>query len=98
MLILKLFVKILLIPVWLLLAAAGLIVSLAVHVYGIGRAIGAFLLVVLLAGVVIFYQDWVQAAFLIALYLILFAGLFIGTLAEVILEELRKKVMGFILS
>lgn len=98
MLLVKLFFKLLLIPVWLLLAAAGLIVKLAVNIYGIARGLAAFILSLLLLGTIICYQDWVQAAFLICLYLILFVLLFMGTAAEVIFEELRRKVVGFILS
>lgn len=51
-----------------------------------------------LIGVLVCYQDWIQAGILITLYLILFALLFVGTAVEVILEEIRSRVMGFILS
>lgn len=95
---LKLIVKILLIPVWILLALAGLFVSLVVTVYGVGRAVCAFLLTVLMIAVIVCYQDWVQAAFLFGLYAVLFALLFAGVMAETILESLREKVMDVILS
>lgn len=64
----------------------------------IGRTIAAFILILLLIGVLVCYQDWIQAGILITLYLILFALLFVGTAVEVILEEIRSRVMGFILS
>ena len=95
---LKVFVKILLIPVWILLALAGLLVSLIVTVYGVGRAACGFLLTVLMIAVIACYQDWVQAAFLFGLYAVLFALLFAGVTVEVILESLREKVMDVILS
>lgn len=94
----KIPLKLILIPVWLLLAVVGVIVSLIVSIYNFGRAIAAFILILLLIGVLVCYQDWIQAGILITLYLILFALLFVGTAAEVILEELRRRVIGFILS
>lgn len=94
----KLPLKLILIPVWLFLAVAGLIVSLIVGIYNFGRTIAAFILILLLIGVLFCYQDWIQAGILITLYLILFALLFVGTAVEVILEEIRSRVMGFILS
>lgn len=63
-----------------------------------GRTIETFILILLLIGVLVCYQDWIQAGILIILYLILFALLFVGTAVEVILEEIRSRVMGFILS
>jgi len=60
--------------------------------------LAAFILILLLIGVLVCYQDWIQAGILITLYLILFALLFVGTAVEVILEEIRSRVMGFILS
>lgn len=98
MFVIKLFVKLLLIPVWLILAIAWVIVKLVVSIYGIGRGIAAIILILLMIGAIICYQDWVQAAVLVCLYLALFILLFIGTAVEVILEECRKKVMEFILS
>ena len=41
----KLPLKLILIPVWLLLAVAGLIVSLIVGIYNFGRTIAAFILI-----------------------------------------------------
>lgn len=94
----KIPLKLILIPVWLLLAVVGVIVSFIVSIYNFGRAIAAFILILLLIGVLVCYQDWIQAGILITLYLILFALLFVGTAVEVILEELRRRIIGFILS
>lgn len=94
----KIPLKLILIPVWLLLAVVGVIVSFIVSIYNFGRAIAAFILILLLIGVLVCYQDWIQAGILITLYLILFALLFVGTAVEVILEELRRRTIGFILS
>lgn len=89
--------KILLIPVWLLLAAAWAVVGLFVNIYGGGRAVVSFFLTLLLIGVIVCYQDWVQAAVLIVMYLLLFIVLFIGTALQVILEEIWEKVGELIL-
>ena len=94
----KIPLKLILIPVWLLLAVVGVIVSFIVSIYNFGRAIAAFILILLLIGVLVCYQDWIQAGILITLYLILFALLFVGMAVEVILEELRRRTIGFILS
>lgn len=59
--------------------------------------IATFILILFLIGVLVCYQDWIQAGILITLHLILFALLFVGTALEVILEEIRSRVMGFIL-
>lgn len=98
MCILRLFVKLLLIPVWIVLAAVGAVINLAVVVYGIGRSIASVLLVVLLLAVMFIYQDWVQVAFLLVIYLILLAALYVGVLAEAILEGVRERIGEYIIS
>lgn len=94
----KLCLKVLLIPVWFLLFAVGLAVSLVVNIYVFWRSVVVFVLSFLLIGVIVFYQDWVQAAVLMVLYIILIAVLFIGTAVEVILEQIQGKVADFIFS
>lgn len=95
---LKIPLKLILIPVWLLIAVIGLAVSLIVSIYNFGRTIAASILILLLIGTIVCYQDWLQAGVLITLYLILFVLLFAGTAAEVVLEDIRGRVMRFILS
>lgn len=95
---LKRLIKIFLIPVWILLALAGMLVSLIVTIYGIGRAVCAFLLTILMIAVIICYHDWIQAAFLFGLYAVLFGLLFAGVTIETLLEGAREKVMEIILS
>lgn len=94
----KLPLRLILIPVWMLLAVAGVIISLIVGIYNFVRTIAVFILILLLLGVLVCYQDWIQTGILITLYLILFAMLFVGTVVEVILKEIRNRVREFILS
>lgn len=98
MIIVKLCGKLLLIPVWIILAASGLLLSLIVSVYNRGRGISSVLLIVMMIATMLCYQDWIQVAILGCLYLILFALLFFGVAIEVILWRVRKKVENLILA
>lgn len=92
MFILKLFVKMLLIPVWVVVAILTLGVSVIVSVFGFAKFISGFALTLLLVGTIICYHDIVQAVFLLVLisagYILLFGGVAI----QVILETVRNKV------
>lgn len=98
MIIIKLFLKFLLVPVWLILTFICLMISLFVSIYGIGRSIVTLILSALFLGVIFCYHDWKQAVLLIWIYIILFAILFIGVAIQVYLEHLRNKVVDLILS
>lgn len=97
MTIIKIFLKFLLVPVWLILTFICLMISLFVSIYGIGRSIVTLILSALFLGVIFCYHDWKQAILLIGIYIILFAILFIGVAIQACLEHLRGKVVDFIM-
>ena len=98
MVIIKFFLKLLLVPVWLILTFICLVIGLFVTIYGTGRSIAALILSVLFLGVIFCYHDWIQAILLIVIYIILFAILFIGVAMQACLEHLRKKVVALIMA
>lgn len=98
MFIIKFFLKLLLVPVWLILTFICLVIGLFVTIYGTGRSIVALILSALFLGVIFCYGDWLQAVLLIVIYIILFAILFIGVAMQACLEHLRKKVADLIIA
>ena len=98
MFIIKFFLKLLLVPVWLILTFICLVIGLFVTIYGTGRSIVALILSALFFGVIFCYHDWLQAILLIVIYIILFAILFIGVAMQACLEHLRKKVVALIMA
>ena len=98
MFIIKFFLKLLLVPVWLILTFICLVIGLFVTIYGTGRSIAALILSALCLGVIFCYHDWIQAILLIVIYIFLFAILFIGVAMQAYLEHLRNKVVDLILS
>lgn len=90
--------KLLLVPVWFILTVICLVIGLFVTIYGTGRSIAALILSALFMGVIFCYHDWVQAALLFVIYIILFAILFLGVAIQAYLELLRSKVVDLILS
>lgn len=98
MFIIKFFLKLLLVPVWLILTFICLVIGLFVTIYGTGRSIVALILSALFLGVIFCYHDWIQAILLIVIYIFLFAILFIGVAMQAYLEHLRNKVVDLILS
>ena len=98
MFIIKFFLKLLLVPVWLILTFICLVIGLFVTIYGTGRSIAALILSALFLGVIFCYHDWIQAILLIVIYIFLFAILFIGVTMQAYLEHLRNKVVDLILS
>lgn len=98
MFIIKFFLKLLLVPVWLILTFICLVIGLFVTIYGTGRSIATLILSALFLGVIFCYHDWIQAILLIVIYIFLFAILFIGVAMQAYLEHLRNKVVDLILS
>lgn len=90
--------KLLLVLVWFILTVICLVIGLFVTIYGTGRSIAALILSALFMGVIFCYHDWVQAALLFVIYIILFAILFLGVAMQAYLELLRSKVVDLILS
>lgn len=96
MMILKIAKSIVLFPVWLALAVVGAIIHLFLSVAGMVQGILSFGLVVLTCAVVLFYRDWVQAAFLICLLAVLMIVMFAGVFVETMINGIRDRVMDAI--
>ena len=88
----------LLVPLWLLISIIGAGVKLLVHMVAIAKKILGLGIMVLFIGTVICYQDWLQAAFLICmggvLLFILFAGVFIDTVVDLVREKISTLILG----
>lgn len=97
MFIIKFFLKLLLVPVWLILTFICLVIGLFVTIYGTGRSIASLILSALFLGVIFCYHDWLQAVLLIVIYIFLFVILFIGVAMQACLEHLCRKVVDFIM-
>ena len=82
MIVLRMAGKILLLPVWLLLATTHLLVKIAVEVYCIGKGIINLILGFMLIGTLLWYRQWERFALL----------LWIGVFMEVILESAQHKI------
>ena len=89
MFVLKLVGKVLLIPVWILVAIAWIFVKAAVSIYSFARGFAVLVLGALIIGTVICYHDWQQVLFLMCMYGVTFAVLFAGVFIEVGLESIR---------
>ena len=89
MFVLKLVGKVLLIPVWILVAIAWIFVKAAVSIYSFARGFAVLGLGALIIGTVICYHDWQQVLFFMCMYGVTFAVLFAGVFIEVGLESIR---------
>ena len=98
MFIIKLLGKILLIPIWIVVAIMTAVVSVAVSIIGLARVMSGILLTLLLIGTVVCYHDIIQVTFLITLIIIGFLILFAGVTIEIILETIRRKIGNMILA
>lgn len=92
MFVLKLIGKVLLIPVWILVAIAWIFVKVVVSIYSFARGFMVFGLGALIVGTLICYHDWKLVLFLMCLYGVTFAVLFAGVFIEVGLESIRTLV------
>lgn len=98
MFVLKLFGKVLLIPVWILVAIAWIFVKIMVSIYSFARGFVVFGLGALIVGTFICYHDWKQVLFLMCLYGVTFAILFVGVFIEVGLEGVQLIIGKTIIS
>lgn len=98
MIILKLLEKLILLPIWILLIVVGLCLKLTVHIYSVVKGIFGFVLVLLMIGTVICYQDWTQVAFLLCLEIITFLILVCGCFMEVAVSMAREHITKRLLS
>ena len=92
MFLLRLVGKVILIPVWILVAIAWIFVKAVVSIYSFARGFVVFGLGALMLGTLICYHDWKHVMFLLCLYGVTFAVLFTGVFIEVGLESIRTLV------
>lgn len=92
MFLLRLVGKMMLIPVWILVAIAWIFVKAVVSIYSFARGFVVLGLGALIIGTLICYHDWRQVLFLMCLYGVIFAVLFAGVFIEVGLESIRTLV------
>ena len=101
MIILKLIEKLILLPVWIILAVdppAPPCIKLTVNLYGFIKGVFTFLLILLMIGTIVCYQDWVQVAALLCIEAAAFLILFCGCFIEVTVDMLRGYVSDRLLS
>ena len=97
MFVLKIFGKMLLIPVWMLLRIAWLAVHLTLNIFGILHGLWkVFLTLVIILS--LFFGMYQNALILMAAIGVTFLVLFAGTFIDVLLEEGRKRIGKSILS
>ena len=58
MIIIRLIEKLILLPVWIILVLLSLCIKLTVNLYGFVKGIFSFLLILLIIGTIVCYQDW----------------------------------------
>ena len=95
---LKLIGKILLLPVWLVLLVVGIPVKLIVNMISIAKSFVVLGLVALAIGTIIFYQDWMQVAFLLCLIVSAFLVLYVSAFIDVAIDLARKKIVRILLA
>ena len=95
--ILKMIAKIALIPVWIVLCLAWLLVKILVGIYSFARGFLGLGLAVLIVATVICYHDWVQVMVLAGIGGVLMAVLVAGVTVEVLLEGARRCVGKWII-
>ena len=95
---LKLIGKILLLPVWLVLLVVGIPVKLIVNMISIAKSFVVLGLVGLAIGTIIFYQDWMQVAFLLCLIVSAFLVLYVSVFIDAVIDLAREKIVRILLA
>ena len=95
---LKIVGKILLIPVWVILIIVGIIVKLVVNMISIAKSFVVLGLVALAIGTIIFYQDWMQVAFLLCLIVSAFLVLYVSVFIDAAINLAREKIVRILLA
>lgn len=98
MFLLRLIGKVLLIPVWILVAIAWIFVKAVVSIYSFARGFVVLGLGALMIGTLICYHDWKQVLFLMCLYGVTFTVLFAGVFIEVFFEKITSYVGKIIIA
>lgn len=89
---LRIFGKILLIPIWVLVTVMHCLVKIMIEIYCIGKGILNLILGGLLVGTLIWYREWTRFAILAVASGILLFFLWAGVLLEVMLESAKMKI------
>ena len=89
---LRIFGKILLIPIWVLVTVMHCLVKIMIEVYCIGKGIINLILGLMLIGTLIWYREWTRFAILAVASGILLFFLWAGVLLEVMLESAKMKI------
>ena len=97
MIVLRMAGKILLLPMWLLLATAHLLVKIVVEIYCIGKGIVNLILGFMLIGTLLWYRQWERFALLAVAGGIMLFFLRLGVFMEVILESAQHKIGKWII-
>lgn len=95
---LKLIGKILLLPVWLVLLVVGIPVKLIVNMISIAKSFVVLGLVGLAIGTIIFYQDWMQVAFLLCLIVSAFLVFYVSVFIDAAIDLAREKIVRIMLA
>ena len=95
---LKLIGQILLLPVWLVLLVVGIPVKLIVNMISIAKSFVVLGLVGLAIGTIIFYQDWMQVAFLLCLIVSAFLVLYVSVFIDAVIDLAREKIVRIMLA
>lgn len=92
MIILRIVGKILLLPIWILLVIAHLLVKIAVEIYCIGKGMLNLILGFILIGTILWFREWERFALLAIASGILLFFLWAGVFLEVMLESAQNKI------
>lgn len=96
MFLLRLVGKVMLIPVWILVAIAWIFVKAAVSIYSFARGFVVFGLGVLIVGTLLCYHDWKQSLLLLSLSVMTLIILFVCITIEMLLEKAVQVVGNYI--
>lgn len=89
---LRVFGKILLIPIWILVTVMHCLIKIMIEVYCIGKGVLNLILGLILLGTLIWYREWTRFAILAVASGILLFFLWAGVLLEVTLESAKMKI------
>ena len=85
-------------PVWLVLLVVGIPVKLIVNMISIAKSFVVLGLVGLAIGTIIFYQDWMQVAFLLCLIVSAFLVLYVSVFIDAAIDLAREKIVRILLA
>lgn len=93
MFLLKLAMKIVLLPVWIALTIINFVVKVWVHIYSGAKGFLDIVFIAMILGTVICYHDWIQVTALIIAYVILYLILFASVFIETVIDMARANII-----